>query len=113
MANRIFKESPWGEYEVVGLKVGWTGMTYILLILALLAPTLMQYLPWRPQNRYFWPLIVSSAVPSLALLGAASALVGLRRTNTPIPLRVGLVLNGVTALISSLTVFGMIYLFTR
>lgn len=113
MASRIFRESPWGEYEVVGLRLSWTGASYLLLVLALGAYFFLSHFPWQPGTRWILPFVASASTPVLALAGAITAYVGLRRTKAPGLSRLSLVLNGLVCLLSGLGAAGMVYVLSR
>jgi hypothetical protein len=113
MASRIFRESPWGEYEVVGLRLGWTGASYLLLALALGAYFFLSHFPWQPGTRWAMPFVASAVTPVLSLAGTIAAYVGLRRASAPGLSRLSLVLNVLICLLSSLAAAGMLYVLSR
>ncbi len=109
MAGRIFRESPWGEYEVVGFRPSWTSVSYLLLALAVGAHYWLRFLPWKPANRWLWPFITALAVTLFSFLGSGAALLALRRVERRIMPRIGLVMNGLVFVFSALALAGMVY----
>ena len=83
------------DYEVISLGISWSNLSILLFLLTLPANYLLQFLPWRPDPIWLWPLVPPLVILGLSFLGAVSGLLGLRFSEARGVARAGLFLNGV------------------
>ncbi len=85
---------PDNDYEVIQLKISWATLSILLFLLTLPARDLLQYLPWRPQRIWTWPLIPPLVILGLSFLGFLSGLLGLKWSTHKGVAKTGMFLNG-------------------
>ncbi len=94
MAGKSGPDMPDNDYEVIQLKISWATLSILLFLLTLPARDLLQYLPWRPQRIWTWPLIPPLVILGLSFLGFLSGLVGLKWSAHKGVAKTGMFLNG-------------------
>lgn len=82
------------DYEVISLKISWASLSILLFLLTLPARDLLQFLPWRPQRIWTWPLVPPLVILALSTLGLLSGLLGLRWSAHKGVAKTGMFLNG-------------------
>ena len=83
------------DYEVISLKISWAVLSILLFLLTLPARDLLQFLPWRPQRIWMWPLVPPLVIFGLSLLGVLSGLLGMKFSTHKGLAKTGTFLNGV------------------
>ncbi|MEM7584377.1 MAG: hypothetical protein AAF560_13395 [Acidobacteriota bacterium] len=92
------------DYEVISLRVSWPVLSVGCFVLALPAKYLLQFLPWRPQQIWIWPLIPPLVILGLSTVGFALGLIGLRFSERRGLAKTGVFLNGVVLAIIGLMI---------
>ena len=87
------------DYEVVTLKVSWALVSLACFLLTLPAQYLLQFLPWRPQRIWLWPLIPPLVIFGLSMVGFLTGWLGLVTSEKKGLAKIMMLLNGVVLLI--------------
>ena len=100
------------EYSAVSLGSIWGVASLVLFVSALSVRQLLGWLPPRLQGYYLMPPLAVRLTPALALVGILLALIGARRENRRTVALLGLGLNAVVVLVSSvfMAVFWWVWL---
>ena len=83
------------DYEVIPVKISWAVLSVLCFLLTLPARYLLQFLPWRPQRIWMWPLIPPLVILGLSAVGFVAGWVGFYVSESRGVARAGMFLNGV------------------
>ena len=83
------------DYEVIPIKISWASLSVFCFLLTLPARYLLQFLPWRPQRIWMWPLIPPLVILGLSTVGFAAGWIGLYFSSSRGVAKTGMFLNGV------------------
>lgn len=94
------------EYSAVSLGSIWGIASLILFVAALTARQLLALLPLQMRGYHMMPPLAVSLTPALGLAGVMLGLVGMRRQNRRTVALLGLGLNAIVVLLSSIFLIG-------
>ena len=83
------------DYEVIPVKISWASLSILCFLLTLPARYLLQFLPWRPQRIWMWPLVPPLVILGLSLVGFAAGWIGFYFSASRGVAKTGMFLNGV------------------
>ena len=83
------------DYEVISLKISWASLSILCFLSTLPAKYLLQFLPWRPQRIWMWPLVPPLVILGLSVAGFAAGWIGLYLSANRGMAKTGMFLNGV------------------
>ena len=101
------------EYEAVSLRMTWSTLSLLLFMLIPVTPFLLRLQPWRPQQRWIWPLVPFAIVWGISLFGLVASWLGVKLSPGKTAARLGMLLNGTVAVLIFLFLLAFLWVRLR